>query len=148
MALAGLLWSLFILLSFASTKTSSRLKAYFLGLSVALLSTITAVAAYSAISGEELKSVLSIAVDPQSDNYQIYASPEIYHLVRFYMSDGDIKYIESDVLAELNEDMLKIRKNKDIVIFAKAGEVSDDLLKKSRTVDARKFRLHLFTESK
>ena len=146
-ALAGILWSVFILISFISPKTSNRLKAYFLGLSVALFASMT-VLAHKAISADELNAVLAVAVDPQSDDFQIYASPRMYHLVRFCMKDRSVKCIENDTLAELTDDMQKTRTEKDIVIFAVNGEISDALQKKSRTVDARKFRLHLFTESK
>lgn len=146
-AVAGLLWSMFILLSFASPKTSSRLKAYFIGLSVALFASMT-VLAYSEISGDELKTVLAVAVDPDGDDYKIYASKSMIHLVNFHLNDKNAEVIDIDKLENLTPKMQNERKSKDIVIFAKAGDISDDLLKKSRTVDARKFRLHLFTEQK
>ena len=146
-AVAGLLWSMFILISFASPKTSSRLKAYFIGLSVALFASMT-VLAYSAISGDVLKTVFAVAVDPNGDDYKIYASKSMIHLVNFYLNDKKVEGLGADKLENLTPEMQNERKSKDIVIFAKAGDISDDLLKKSRTVDARKFRLHLFTEQK
>lgn len=146
-AVAGLLWCLFIIISFISPKTSSRLKAYFLGLSVALFASITALA-HNAISADELKAVLSVAVDVENGDYKIYASKSMYHLVQFYMDDEDVELIEADVLDKLTPEMEKERKDDDIVIIAKKDEISNDLLKKSRTVDAGKFRLHLFMEKK
>ena len=146
-AAAGLLWSMFILISFTSPKTSSRLKAYFLGLSVALFSSMT-VLAYNAVSGDELNSVLAVAVDPAQDNYKIYASKSMCHLVRFYMGERKIEVLDTERLENLTPKMRNERKDKDIVIFAKSGEISDALMKKSRTIDARKFRLHLFTVQK
>ena len=146
-AVAGILWSVFILISFISPKTSNRFKAYFLGLSVALFATMT-VLAHKEISANELNAVLSVAVEPEKNDYQIYAAPSMYHLVRFYMNDKNVKQIKEKVLEELDADMKEVRKDKDVVIFASEGEISDMLLKKSRTIDARKFRLHLFTESK
>lgn len=146
-AVAGLLWSLFILISFISPKTSSRLKAYFLGLSVALFASISALA-HQGISSDELNAVLSVAVDTDEDDYKIYASKSMYHLVRFYMADRKIEKIEDDVLDKLTPEMEKERKDDDIVIFAKKDEISNELLKKARTVDAKKFRLHLFMEKK
>lgn len=146
-ALAGLLWSIFIFFSFISPKTSSRLKAYFLGLSVALFASIS-VLANNEISSDELNAVLKVAVDPESDDYKIYASPSMYHLVRFYMSDRDVEKIECEVLEKLDDKMEKERKDDDIVIFAREHEIGQDLQRKARMIDARKFRLHLFTESK
>ncbi|MBR2509704.1 MAG: hypothetical protein IKB71_08140 [Lentisphaeria bacterium] len=147
LAIAGLLWSLFILISFASPKTSSRLKAYFIGLSMGLFASIT-VLSYNAISREELQSVLSIAVEPGDEDYRIYASKSMYHLVRFYMTDKKITLIEAAKLEKLTPEMEKLREDDDIVIFAKKDEISQELLQKARTVDARKFRLHLFMEKK
>ena len=60
------------------------------------------------------------------------------------MNDKNVKQIKEKVLEELDADMKEVRKDKDVVIFASEGEISDMILKKSRTIDARKFRLHLF----
>ncbi len=146
-AVAGLLWSLFIMASFAGPKTGSRVKAYFLGLSVALFASLS-IPAYNAISADELKTVLKIAVDTNKDDHKIYASGSMYHLVRFYLNDKDIKMFNKKNMTVLTPEMEKLRKDNDIVIFAQKGEISNNLLQKSRTIDARKFRLHLFTETK
>ena len=92
--------------------------------------------------------MLSIAVEPGDDDYRIYASKSMYHLVRFYMTDKKIALIEAAKLEKLTPEMEKLREDDDIVIFAKKDEISQELLQKARTVDARKFRLHLFMEKK
>lgn len=146
-ALAGLLWSLFIMISFIGPKTGSRVKAYFLGLSVALFASLS-IPAYHAISADELKAVLKIAVDSEEDDHKIYATESMYHLVKFYLNDKDIKKFNEEDMTVLTPEMEEFRKDNDIVIFAQKGEIGNSLLQKSRTIDARKFRLHLFTEKK
>ena len=146
-ALAGLLWSLFIMASFIGPKTGSRVKAYFLGLSVALFASLS-IPAYHAISSDELKAVLKIAVDPDDDDHKIYATQSMYHLVRFYLNNKDIKKFDEVNMSVLTPEMEELRKDNDIVIFAQKDEIGNSLLKKSRTIDARKFRLHLFSETK
>ena len=133
--------------SFIGPKTGSRVKAYFLGLSVALFASLS-IPAYHAISSDELKAVLKIAVDPDDDDHKIYATQSMYHLVRFYLNNKDIKKFDEENMSVLTPEMEELRKDNDIVIFAQKGEIGNSLLKKSRTIDARKFRLHLFSETK
>ena len=90
---------------------------------------------------------MNIAVDSErKEAYKLYASPEMYHVVRFYMTDQDVIELKNTDDTAVNALLDEIE-GKDVVIFAKNGEISPELMKKARTLDAKKFRLHLFTEN-
>ncbi len=149
-AFAGFLWGAFIFIGFLSPKTSARMKAYFIGLSVGLFAAMTA-ARYKEISSYELETVFAIAVEPASQTYEIYATPAMYHVVNFYMNDKNVKLAEVDennALNELSDEMEKAAEKKEIVIFAKRGELSPVLLKRAKTLVHEKFTLHLFAVKK
>lgn len=148
-AIAGIIWSGFILLSYIRPKTGSRIKAYFLGLSVALFASMTVVWDQE-ISAAELDAVMRIAVDPaQEDAYEMYASAEMYPVVRFYLPEKKVRRFDAGKLsAESLKEIQNTLCSKDIIVFAIKDEMPEKCVKKARTVDAGKFRLHLFMRKK